>query len=135
MTPDHGQNAGPLESAMEAQKRAALAGFDWADIWGVFDKLDEEIAEIRSALEAEDAASARRELGDLLFTVVNLARFLNANPSGELEVATATFSTRFLHMQTELKRSNRSVEDCSPDELDLVWEQVKKSVALQQKKA
>lgn len=135
MNSDQSHRDGPLERALAAQRDVAQVGFDWPDIGGVFEKLDEEIAEIKSALDAGDAPHANRELGDLLFTVVNLSRFLNADAGCELDETTETFLNRFLHMRTELRRTNRRIEDCSICELNVVWEQVKKSTAFSQKKA
>lgn len=135
MTPDQAHGTDPFGRALVAQGGAARVGFDWPDIAGVFDKLDEEIAEIKTAIDVDDGLHAQRELGDLLFTVVNLARFLNADPARELDAATETFLKRFLHLQTELQRTNRRIEDCSICELDVVWEQVKKSAPFTQKNA
>jgi len=135
MTLDQTRGTGPFERALAAQENASQVGFDWPDISGVFEKLDEEIAEIKAAIDADDGRHAKRELGDLLFTVVNLSRFLNADPVRELNAATETFLDRFLHLQTELQRTNRRIEDCSLGELDVVWEQVKKSASFAQKKA
>lgn len=114
-----------LAKARALQVAAAGLGFDWPDILGVFEKLDEEIAELRQALEAGDAAQARREFGDLMFSVVNVSRFVEASPSEELEAASRRFQGRFDGLKLKLEAEGRAIRDCTLEELDEVWEQVK----------
>lgn len=115
-----------LAKTRALQEQAARVGFDWPHISGVFEKLDEEIGELAEAVEAGDAAQVRRELGDLMFSVVNLSRFLEACASEELEAAGRRFEVRFRCMRARLEDQGRAVQDCSLEELDGIWEQVKR---------
>ncbi len=115
-----------LAAACDAQRAAALVGFDWPDARGVFAKVEEEIGELREALDEGDIAHARTELGDLLFAVVNLSRFVPGDPGEELSRATARFERRFSLLREALVRQGRAIESCTLDELDLVWEEVKR---------
>jgi uncharacterized protein YabN with tetrapyrrole methylase and pyrophosphatase domain len=85
----------PLEQALRLQREAAAEGFDWTDEAGLWDKLAEEIGELR---QAPDAAGRAEELGDLLFMVVNLARHLGVEPAAALTAANAKFSRRYGHI-------------------------------------
>jgi len=127
-------NGGAPESLTESlliQARASEKGFDWDDVRGVLDKVGEEVAEIEDALRQGDAEHARRELGDLLFAVVNLARFLEADPSSELREANRRFSERFNKLETALERKGISMRSCTLEELDVVWEEIKKELRKQ----
>ncbi len=112
-----------------------MVGFDWPDAQGVFAKVEEEIVELREALDAGDVIHAKSELGDLLFAVVNLSRFVPADPNEELSRATARFQERFSLLKDELARQGRAIETCTLGELDLVWEEVKRREAVSGKKA
>jgi ATP diphosphatase len=115
----------PLQNAVEIQLDAARVGFDWPDIAPVFDKILEELDEIRDALAHGQPDDVRRELGDLLFAVVNLARFVNADPSRELEATNHRFLARFGKVRDALEQAGRRIEDCSLEEMDQVWQRVK----------
>lgn len=115
----------PLTEATIIQTDAAAVGFDWPDVTGVFDKLHEEIAEVREALARGDHEHARHEVGDLLFSVVNLARFLAANPGEELRRTNARFTRRFAMVNQELARTGRAIETCTLAELDSIWDKIK----------
>lgn len=121
--PDDG--SGALEMSWAIQERVSKRGFDWPDISGVLAKVREELGEVEQALEAGDAEGAKRELGDLLFATVNLARFLDADPASALERANGRFLRRFALLDAELDRSGRRMEACTLAELDEVWEGVK----------
>lgn len=114
-----------LAKALAVQVEAARAGFDWPNISGVLEKLDEEIAELCRALETGDAARVRCEFGDLMFSVVNLSRFVEASPSEELEAASRRFEERYDGLKLKLEAAGRAIKDCTLEELDEVWEQVK----------
>lgn len=114
-----------LAKALALQAEAAGLGFDWPDISGVLEKLQEEIAELREALKAGDAAQARREFGDLMFSVVNVSRFVEASPTEELEAASRRFQRRFDGLKLKLEAEGRAIRECTLQELDDVWEQVK----------
>lgn len=115
-----------LGRARALQEQAARVGFDWPHISGVFEKLQEEIGELVEAVEVGDAAQIRHELGDVMFSVVNLSRFLGACASEELEAAGRRFEARFHCMRARLEDQGRAIRDCSPEELDKIWEQVKR---------
>lgn len=123
----------PLAQAWAIQAAAAVRGFDWSDVADVVAKVKEETREIEDALASADAEGARRELGDLLFAAVNLARFLDADPVEELHRANARFSTRFALLDEELQRTGRVMEQCSLAEMDEVWEQVKRRLRSERK--
>lgn len=114
-----------LRESAEVQAEASALGFDWQDVAGVLEKVEEELGEIRAALEAGDAAQARRELGDLLLIAVNLARFLDAAPDVELRAATARFARRFEAVKARLRMRGVAPESCTLDELNAVWDEVK----------
>ena len=117
----------PLEASFAMQDAASAQGFDWPHIDGVVEKIKEEIGEIEEAISAGNLEHARLELGDLLFASVNLARFLNADPSRVLEEANEKFQARFHLMNEVLSQKGRAIKDASFEELNDVWEQVKRS--------
>ena len=120
------RNLPALMRAAKVQKKAAEAGFDWPDEAGVRDKLREEIGETLEALEGGEPARIEEELGDLMFTIVNLTRFRGGtDASGILQRATDKFVRRFQFLEKELARSGRSVSDAGPEELDRLWNQAK----------
>ena len=115
----------PLAKAAKLQRRAAAVGFDWPDVDGVFAKLDEELAEIREAVRAaEGRAEVESELGDVLFTCVNLARRLDLSCERALAGTNRRFEERFREME-RLARTGRSLDERTPPELDALWEQAK----------
>lgn len=114
-----------LLKAQTAQKKAARVGFDWPDIEPVFDKFAEEVAEVREAIAGGDAAGLEAEVGDLLFTAVNLARKLGVDAETALAGSTKRFISRFQGIERELESTGRKVEDTPLEELDLIWEKVK----------
>lgn len=117
-----------LAVSVDIQEAASALGFDWPDAFGVLGKIEEEAGEIRMALEEGDGEQARRELGDLLLAAVNLSRFLKTDPDDELARATERFSKRFDALQTELKRQGREIKECTLEELDAVWNTVKRGM-------
>jgi tetrapyrrole methylase family protein/MazG family protein len=114
----------PLERALGLQKKAAHVGFDWPEAAPVFDKLQEEIAETRQALG--DPAALEHEVGDLLFTVVNLARLLRVDPARALAASNRKFESRFRELERRLAASGRGFKDVDLARMDLIWEEIKK---------
>jgi len=114
-----------LTRAVKLQKRASRVGFDWPDIGGVLDKIEEEIAELREAIAADNPQHAREELGDLLFSCVNAARHLNVEPETALRHCNRKFERRFHAMEAELKTQGRQPADASLEELDRLWDKAK----------
>lgn len=114
-----------LLRAAKLQKRAAGQGFDWRSADGVFAKVDEELAELHEAVAADDKAAIDEEFGDLMFTLVNLARHLDVNPETSLRSASRKFEARFRAMEDLLRSENRAPRDLSETELDEYWNKVK----------
>ncbi|MEX2015160.1 MAG: MazG nucleotide pyrophosphohydrolase domain-containing protein [Candidatus Hydrogenedentales bacterium] len=111
--------------AHELHEKASAAGFDWTEVAGVLAKVREELDELHAALDAGDEQHARRELGDLLFSAINLARFLRADPSFELRRASARFAARFGALQAEATRRGMNMQECTLEQLDVIWEEIK----------
>jgi ATP diphosphatase len=118
-----------LPRAQKLQKRAAGVGFDWSDSRGVLDKLDEELGELRDAIAARDAAACEDELGDLLFTVVNLARHLKVDAETALRGASGKFERRFRRMEMLAAQRGQSLDALAPDQLEAHWQQAKNDEA------
>lgn len=114
-----------LKRAQKLQKRAARIGFDWPGILPVLDKLDEEIAELRQAIQLDDHDAISEEVGDLIFTCVNLARHLNVDAEESLRHCNHKFETRFNHIEQQLQDENRDIHQCSMDELEALWQKAK----------
>ncbi len=111
-----------LAKAQHVQTRAARVGFDWAKAEDVLTKLDEEVAELRDAVVGGDRTRVAHELGDVLFTVVNLARRLRLDPESSLRASLARFASRFAHME---RAAGRPLAGLGAQELDRLWEQAK----------
>ena len=129
-----------LLRAYQTQVRAARAGFDWPEgpqgLTEVFAKLDEEIAELREAINDAGATPApteemAAELGDLFFSLVNLARRLKVNPEESLRQTTNRFTSRFQFIEQQASRSGRAVNDLSLEEMDQYWEEAKRLASAQ----
>ncbi len=116
----------PLDRAHAVQKAAAKVGFDWDSASPVWDKLREEMKELEEAAAARESGEIEAELGDLLFTVVNLCRFLDVDPSVALNRTNRRFSLRFTRMEEEIRREGRDMESMSLQEMDAVWDRIKK---------
>ncbi len=114
-----------LMRAQNAQKKAARVGFDWNKADEVFDKIEEETAELRKAVAGGDSRAVEDELGDFLFSAVNLARKLGVDGETSLAAATRKFVRRFQAMETALAADGRKIEDCSVDEMNDLWERAK----------
>jgi len=111
--------------AEKLQKRAARVGFDWPDIAPVFEKLNEEIDELKSAMAARQQIEIEREMGDLLFTCVNLARHLKVDPEAALRGSNAKFLDRFHAVETIVKGEGKTLLETSLEQLDAIWNRVK----------
>jgi MazG family protein len=115
-----------LSRAQKIQRRAARVGFDWDDISDVVEKLDEELTELKQALAAgESLEHMREELGDLLFSSVNLARFLDADAESLMRSANHKFDTRFRRVEQLASEAQRDLKDCGLQELEAFWQQAK----------
>ena len=114
-----------LLEGLKLTKKAAKVGFDWENADQIFDKLDEETAELRSAINNGDKTNIDEEIGDLLFVVMNLARHLDVEPETALNKTNRKFRQRFKYIEDELKREGRSLESANLKELDDLWNEAK----------
>ncbi len=115
-----------LMRAQRVQSRAARQGFDWPNAEGALDKVEEEFAELRQAQSDQSTEAIEDEFGDLLFSVVNTARFLQINPEDALRRSVDKFERRFRAIESELNKSNRSMRDTALSELDELWDEIKR---------
>jgi nucleoside triphosphate diphosphatase len=120
-----------LAEAGKIGSAAAQCGFDWPSVHGVLAKLEEETAELRAEIAGDDRAAVTEELGDLLFTVANLARHLKIDPELALRDANRKFRYRFAAMEAA---TDRPLEDLSPDQLEGLWSQSKSRTPLPEKR-
>lgn len=126
------RNLPALIECEKIQDRAAHYGFDWPDALPVFDKVMEELEEVREAWQSGDQVHIQEEIGDLLLVAVNLARHLNVNAEIALKESTKKFSRRFQHIEQQVEAAGLNLKDCELAELDRLWDQAK--LALKQKK-
>ncbi len=110
----------------KVQGKAAKVGFDWPDAEGAFDKVTEELEELRCAYRAKDPAGIFEEFGDLLFSMVNVSRFLSVDPEESLHESTAKFIRRFDSMEKTATERGLDFEKLSLEEMDSLWNEVKK---------
>ena len=115
-----------LMRAAEVSKRVVKAGFEWPSTGEVLDKVEEEIAELRAEIAAGQTSRAGDELGDLLFTLVNVARRLDVDPEDALRRMTLRFAARFKHIEQHAADTSRAVSDLSLAEMEAVWQQAKR---------
>lgn len=113
-----------LARAHEVSKRAARAGFEWPDFQGVLDKAHEEVDELQQAIATGDSEAIKSELGDLLFTVVNIARWQKIDAEDALRTMLNRFQSRFQHMEAN---AQSPLGDLSPDEWDALWNRAKEN--------
>lgn len=115
-----------LVEAQQISRRAAGAGFDWPSIDQVIEKLCEELAELDAARASKSVEDIEDEIGDVLFTVVNMARFLKVDPEQALRRTNAKFRERFAHVEGGLETQGKSLKDASLDEMEALWQAAKK---------
>ena len=115
-----------LTQAQRLGEAAARIGFDWPDLSGVLDKFEEELHEFREALTQSDPIHQEEELGDLLFCLVNVARFLRIDSEGALRRTIHKFIKRFHMVERALLKQGKTPETASLEEMDAIWEEVKK---------
>lgn len=114
-----------LLEALKISKKAAKTGFDWESTDQIFNKLDEEVTELREAINSGDKVHAEKEIGDLLFVIVNLARHLDAEPETALKITNRKFRDRFKFIEEELKRNGTTLDQASLEEMDAIWDKAK----------
>lgn len=127
----HGVGKGlpALLRAAKLQKKAAKVGFDWPDESGVLAKIREELAELETALQKDDARHIDEELGDLLFSVVNLIRFRKGDPEVLMAAANTKFEARFAAMENHLKQRGLDLVAATPGQMEESWQAVKETAA------
>jgi XTP/dITP diphosphohydrolase len=116
----------PLMAGMKISQKAAAAGFEWDDVDGVWAKFQEELGEFQEALEQEDKAQQQAELGDLLFTLINIARWYDLDPTDALQGTNQRFIQRLAKMEAI---ADRPLSDYTLDELEHFWQQAKAQLA------
>lgn len=114
-----------LIRAEKIQKKARKVGFDWPDVSGAFAKIDEETAELRDACDQGDKDHITEELGDLLFAVVNAARFLDVDPEKALNSTSLKFMKRFSYVEEQAALQGRELTDMTLEEMDALWVEAK----------
>ena len=114
-----------LIRAEKIQKKARKVGFDWPDVSGAFAKIDEETAELREAYDQADKDHISEELGDLLFAVVNTARFLDVDPEKALNSTSQKFMKRFSYVEEQAALQGKHLPDMTLEEMDALWEESK----------
>jgi tetrapyrrole methylase family protein/MazG family protein len=111
---------------MKVQSKAARVGFDWNDVWGAYAKLEEEVLELKEAIEQDmGEAKLADEFGDVLFAAVNVARFINVHPEFALKGTVEKFIRRFEHVEKRAKEQGRGLESMSLEEMDVFWNEAK----------
>ncbi|NEO94840.1 MAG: nucleoside triphosphate pyrophosphohydrolase [Moorea sp. SIO3G5] len=116
----------PLMAGMKISKKAASGGFEWDNVEGVWDKFHEELAEFEQALEQDDKAHQEAELGDVLFTLINIARWYDLDPSAALQGTQARFIERLAQVEA---LAERPLSDYTLDELEALWQKAKALLA------
>jgi len=121
-----------LSKAYQLTQKASRAGFDWPNIEGVLSKLEEEIRELREALSLRNRRKIREEIGDLLFVMANVSRFLRVHPEEALKRSLNKFVSRFHYIEASLHREGKSFSQSNLAEMDRLWEESKKSRSVRQ---
>ena len=122
------RNLSGLLRAQRLQDKAAQVGFDWPEITGVFDKIKEEVEELEESLKERNREAVEFELGDLLFTLVNFARFQDINAEDALRKSINKFVSRFQYIEKRLKDLNKTIYNSSLEEMDALWEESKDKI-------
>lgn len=116
-----------IVSSQRIQDKASSAGFDWDKISEVWEKLDEELIELKEAQSLNNFDNIESEIGDVLFTIVNLSRFFGISAENALRKSNKKFINRFQKLEKKINESNKKIEDHSKRELNDIWDEVKKS--------
>ena len=114
-----------LQQAERLQNKASRVGFDWQDTEGPKKKINEELKELEEAIKTKNKTAIKNELGDLLFSVVNLARKLGINPEETIKKSSAKFTDRFHYIETKLSEEDLSPEKVSIEKLEVLWKESK----------
>jgi MazG family protein len=119
------QSMPALLKASRLTEKAARVGFDWRRTDDVFDKIDEEVAELREAVASGDTAHVQEEIGDLLFTIANIARKVNVNAEEALQAANRKFMSRFQSMEGAVRERGQNLDQLELEEMDELWDEAK----------
>lgn len=114
-----------LLKASRLTEKAARVGFDWRRTEDVFDKIDEELGELREAVASGDQAHIEEEIGDLLFTIANIARKVNVNPEEALQSTNRKFLRRFGAMEAKVREREQNLDQLTLEEMDALWDEAK----------
>lgn len=114
-----------LTEALKLQERAAKVGFDWSEPEPILDKIEEEVRELREALQAGHPEKVADELGDLIFAVVNIGRHVSADPENSLRGTNTKFRRRFNHIETELAKAGESLDAATLERMEDLWQAAK----------
>ena len=114
-----------LIKAQRMQEKAANVGFDWPEWRQVWDKLEEELGELKEVLEEENIEKSKEEFGDLLFSLVNVGRFFDLNAEDSLRMTNNKFIKRFQYIEQQIQDSDRNMNEVSLEEMDGIWEEAK----------
>ena len=121
------KDSSSLSRAYQLTRIASRAGFDWPNIEGVLEKLDEEMREFREALALQDRKKMCEEIGDLFFVLANVSRFLHLHPEEALKKTLDKFVSRFHYIEASLHREGKSLRQSDLIEMDRLWEESKKN--------
>lgn len=116
-----------LLKAYRIQEKARSVGFDWEEPKQVYDKVKEELDELDKEVATKNTEAIENEFGDVLFSLINYARFLNINPEDALEKTNKKFIKRFTYMETKIKEQGKSLADSTLAEMDVFWNEAKNS--------
>jgi XTP/dITP diphosphohydrolase len=114
-----------LVKAQRMQEKAAGVGFDWEHKNQVWGKFQEELQELNHALESKKQNEIEDEFGDVLFSLINYARFIDVNPETALERTNKKFIKRFQYIESQAKKSQRSIEQLTLEEMEVFWQEAK----------
>src|SRR5262247_587184 len=118
-----------IHEAHQISSRAARVGFDWPDVEGIFDKLQEEVRELKEVISSTAAQRQRErledEIGDMLFVIINIARYLKIDSESALKRANRKFKARFRYMEAELAKQGKSLEETPLEEMEALWQKAK----------
>jgi XTP/dITP diphosphohydrolase len=118
-----------LVKAMRLQEKAKQVGFEWENKEQVWEKVKEEESELQEAMESGDQKKVEEEFGDLIFSLVNFARFLNIDAENALEITNKKFINRFTRMEEQAMASGKNLNEMSLQEMDSIWDQIKRNKA------
>ncbi len=121
------RNLPALVRAARVQEKASRVGFDWGDVKHVWPKVFEELKELQDATATLPADKIEEELGDVLFSIVNVSRFLDVNPEDALRRTISKFSRRFRYVEKKFSESGREMKRATLDEMDVYWNEAKQN--------